>query len=105
MGKEIKYFKKIYSDRVACGKWETGNAINYNDGEDYTVEFIEKAEYESIVNVPIPESVLALEQLKDTDSDAIRIIDDIVNYIVDGTPLPKSAKDKINNRKSLREKL
>ena len=32
-------------------------------------------------------------------------LDDIVAYIEDGTPLPQYAKDKINNRKSLRNNL
>ena len=46
----MKYFKKIYSDRVACGIWREGDAINYNEPDDksYTVEFIDESEYNTI---------------------------------------------------------
>ncbi len=42
-----KYFKKIYTDRTAFGKWQTGDGINYNDNSErgYTVEFITKTQY------------------------------------------------------------
>lgn len=44
----IKYFKKIYADRVAAGKWKPGDAINYNPGPDYTVEDITLSQYNTI---------------------------------------------------------
>lgn len=45
---EVKYFKKTYPDKVAAGKWETGNAINYIATDKYTVSWITEEEYVSI---------------------------------------------------------
>ena len=56
----MKYFKKIYSNRVAFGKWSEGDGINYNEPGDksYTVEFIEESEYiNGVKNMePIPKT-------------------------------------------------
>lgn len=47
-----KYFKKIYSDRIAFGKCLEGDSINYNEPSDgkYTTEFITKTQYTDGVN-------------------------------------------------------
>ncbi|MFX0135318.1 MAG: hypothetical protein ACFFDN_16860 [Candidatus Hodarchaeota archaeon] len=67
---KIKYFKKVYSNYIAYGKWKEGDAINYNEPEDkkYTVEFISEQEYkEGITNLVIPKSKeqLIAEKIKE----------------------------------------
>ena len=46
----MKYFKKIYKDRIACGCWNEGDAINYNEPENgkYKIEWCTKEEYDII---------------------------------------------------------
>jgi len=51
------------------------------------------------------ESELALIELSQSDTSMVRVIDDILDFIVNDTPIPQSAKDKLNNRKALRDKL
>ncbi|NHZ87091.1 MAG: hypothetical protein GWP19_14660 [Planctomycetia bacterium] len=46
-----------------------------------------------------------LNELKNSDNDMIRVAEDLINNIVDGTPIPQKAKDKISERKKLRIKL
>jgi len=46
-----------------------------------------------------------LADLRSTDADMARIVEDLYNFAVDGTPLPQAAKDKIANRKAKREVL
>ena len=36
---ETKYFKKIYKDRVACGKWSENDAINYKPKENIILKY------------------------------------------------------------------
>ena len=57
------------------------------------------------IDSPNKESIESLKLLIETDSNMIRVVEDIINYIVDGTPIPQDAKDKINNRKALRNKI
>ncbi len=88
---ETKYFKKIYSDITAYGKWKTGEGINYNEPEDgkYTVEFMTEQEFiDGVKNMPpIPKTKeqviedkkteIAIEALKidgvlDNDGDVVK---------------------------------
>jgi hypothetical protein len=45
------------------------------------------------------------KQLAETDDKMIMVIDDLVEYILNGTPIPQEALDKINERKNLRNKI
>ena len=47
----------------------------------------------------------AKKELNETDKDMFHVIDDIIEYILNETPIPQEAIDKINNRKSLRDKI
>jgi hypothetical protein len=49
---ETKYFKKIYANGdIGKGVWKTGDGINYNDTDNYTVEIITKTQWDKIKNV------------------------------------------------------
>lgn len=67
-------------------------------------EIIEKTE-EELILPPLTESEQALIDLSNSDNSMIRCIDDILDYIVNDTPIPKEAKDKLANRKILRTKI
>ena len=70
---------------------------------------------ELIPNTPIdeftPEELEAqaaaqrLAELQATDADMARIVEDLYALVVEGTPIPQAAHDKITNRKNLRSKL
>ena len=47
---KTKYFKKVYSDRTACGVWYENDAINYNEPADknYLITFTTKLVYDTI---------------------------------------------------------
>lgn len=84
--------------------------INNMDGI-YLLEFIDN----KIVNRDITKELEAIEKEKEyqeklnnitkTDIGMIRCIDDILNNIIDGTEIPQEAKDKLKERKDLRELL
>lgn len=59
----------------------------------------------SWVDSPEKESILALKEIAETDKDMLRVIDDILDYIINGVPIPDVAKNKLNNRKALRDKI
>lgn len=44
-------------------------------------------------------------QLAASDAGQSRVVDDILDYLISGTPLPKAALDKLAARKVLREQL
>ena len=96
---EIKYFKKIYSDRVACGKWVEGDAINYNDGENYTIEIIEEAEYESIRSQEPSDKEKAKEKLSGDLKWSDAEIDVFIGNVIESRHIPQELIDKYNNRK------
>ena len=74
--------------------------FQYNNGS-----IVEKNQTEiDLENQPFAKQEV-LQALQATDIDNIRIIDDIIEYIENGTPIPQAAKDKINYRKSLREQI
>lgn len=79
---------------------------NYIGNSDYiinpTPQQIEQYKY---VPPPPTEKELALIELEETDKSTIRIIDDIIDYIINDTPIPQAAIDKINRRKFLRTKI
>ena len=52
----------------------------------------------------------AIDDLSQSDNDMIRVIEDLIDVLIDKNvividDLPVEAKDKINNRKSLRDKI
>jgi len=71
-----KYFKKIYSDRIAYGKWTDGDGINYSTSSNgsYTVELITKAQYTSGVKIAIPKTKGQIIEEKKTElaTDALK---------------------------------
>lgn len=46
----MRFFKKIYSDRIACGIWRDGDGVNFLPPADkrYTVEECTETEYNAI---------------------------------------------------------
>ena len=51
------------------------------------------------------EADLAKIELEKTDTDIIRVVDDIIEHLVNGTPIPQQAINKVNARKEHRDKL
>ena len=80
---------------------------NYTENPDWIVNPTpeEKEQYKYVPPAPT-EAELALAELKRMDLEEMpRVIDDILEYILNGIPIPQPAIDKLNNRKTLRTKL
>ena len=60
------------------------------------------------VQLKIKEVLISEESkidIAETDNDLIRVIDDLINFILYKTPIPDAAIEKIKNRKALRDKI
>lgn len=57
------------------------------------------------VDAPDAERKRAILELSATDTEMARVVDDLVAFVVDGTPMPLVAKDKVAARKAMRAKL
>lgn len=112
---ETKHFKKIYPDRVACGKWKTGDAVNYNKPEDksYTIEFIDETEYNHIIENDVAahrQKIILLGQLMESDNDMPRGAEDLWNLMLEkemitDNDISAETKEKLDNKKALRTQL
>lgn len=81
---------------------KAGNKIPLTAAEETEADAWEVAFSE---NEPARDRAKVIEEIAQTDGDMARVVDDLVAFVVDGTPMPQAAKDKVAVRKVLRENL